>query len=70
VKVKIEFDTDNAAFEGEGLGLELARVLGRARLNILSQMARRPGCVCDAPESADKLRDSNGNTIGTVEVTR
>ena len=67
MKVRIEFDTDNAAFE-DGFGYELAKVLGQASDKVIRQMSRCDGCVCDAPERDDVLLDSNGNTVGTVRI--
>lgn len=68
-KVRIEFSVDNAAFEDD-FEHELDLVLEQVRKNILAQQASsKPmsalfGCrVADS----DSLRDSNGNTIGSVE---
>lgn len=52
MKINIQFDTNNAAFEDSFL-MEVTRVLQRAKDAI------RDGENC-------KLRDSNGNTIGEV----
>lgn len=65
--VTITFETDNAAFEDEP-ELEVDRLLRQARIKVFAQLARAPGCVCTAPEAGDKLLDSNGNTVGKVEV--
>lgn len=72
MKIKIEFDCDNAAFESGPYTRQLAMeevyaVLKQAMEKIVVQLGR-PHSVCDAPEAADKLLDSNGNTVGSVIV--
>jgi hypothetical protein len=69
MKITIEFETDNAAFEGELFGGELKKVLNQARLKVLRQR-HRPPALCEHLESMDKLLDTNGNTVGTVEVKK
>jgi hypothetical protein len=54
--IRIEIETDNAAFQENGWDYELDRILKRVREH-LTQGA----CVVD-------LRDSNGNTVGRVVV--
>jgi hypothetical protein len=54
--VKIQFSTDNAAFEDNGREEEIARILRRIADKIES------GAV------AGTARDSNGNRVGTFEV--
>ena len=61
MKVRIEFETDNAAFEDDFDG-EVAFVFERARAHTLETLTH--GRPTEHP-----LRDSNGNTIGKVEVT-
>lgn len=68
MKVKIEFCCDNAAFE-DGFASELRKILTQARDKILVQRKRKR-VICTAPEADDVLMDTNGNTVGTVEVTR
>ena len=58
--VRIEFSTDNAAFEA-AYALELE--------NIFLQTRGALGDYLDGSEKAFTLRDSNGNTVGRVEVT-
>lgn len=53
-KIKIEFNTDNAAFEDADS--EMAHVLEQARNIINSGNYEKP------------LRDTNGNKIGTVSI--
>ncbi len=65
-KIRIEFDTTNAAFEAPG---EIDRILLQARDKIQRQQMRAPATHCDAPEAADVLMDSNGNTVGRVIIT-
>lgn len=68
MKVQIEFSCDNAAFED--FPAELKSVLIQARSKILTQVNQHPNpeLKCYAPESIHKLLDSNGNTIGIVQV--
>lgn len=66
--IRIEFCTDNAAFEDD-FATEVRRVLEQATWKVCRQMNRSPGCMCTAPESDDKLLDTNGNTCGKVEVS-
>lgn len=58
-KVRIEFNVDNAAFEDD-FEHELDLILKRAKRTLLFQK--------DKISSADRLRDSNGNTIGSVSL--
>lgn len=58
MRVEIQFDMDNAAFEDP---LEVVRVLERAVIKIKGQAERASG----QPE-VDQLRDSNGNVVGWV----
>lgn len=67
MKVVIEIECDNAAFEDD-FGAELSHILSTVPLRVLHQR-HRPGSACDATEWSDKLLDSNGNTVGKVEVT-
>lgn len=67
MKVKIEFSTNNAAFE-YGFEEELGYILHQATQKLFEQRRRDPATVCDAPESADLLKDTNGNTVGTVQL--
>jgi hypothetical protein len=67
MKVKIAFDCNNAEFDYQ-LFDEIDNVLAQAFRKIKEQASRKSGCICNHPESADILLDSNGNTIGTVEL--
>jgi hypothetical protein len=58
MRVLISIDTDNAAFEGNNLGLELAHIL-RGLVSAYED---------GAPPEPVKLRDSNGNTAGKVTI--
>ena len=60
MKIKIEFSVDNAAFDD--FADEVAAVLRRVR-DALS------GDICSHEKREFKLRDSNGNTIGSVKIT-
>lgn len=67
MKIRIEIDCDNAAFEHDTIG-EVERILRGIGPKLRDQMGRAPGCLCTAPESADKLKDRNGNTVGTLTI--
>jgi hypothetical protein len=67
MKIRIEFEADNAAFV-DNFPSEISLVFRQAETKILEQLGRVEGCVCTAPEAADKLLDTNGNTVGTVAV--
>ena len=56
--IRIEFDTDNAAFE-EDKHWEIVRIL-KAICQQIEEL-RDPPCI---------ITDRNGNTIGTVEITQ
>jgi hypothetical protein len=61
MKIRIEFDTDNAAFE-DNLSWEIRQVLEQADREVVCFVTSDCGGKCS-------LRDSNGNTVGVVEVT-
>jgi hypothetical protein len=62
MKLKIEIEMDNAAFE-DGNGREAARILRDLADNIEPwQLA--------AGEANPSLRDANGNKVGTAKVTQ
>jgi len=62
LKIRIEIECVNAAFSDDYL-------MAQAEQKILEQIGRpRLGVICDAPESADRLLDSNGNTVGRVAL--
>jgi hypothetical protein len=69
MKIIIEFETDNAAFEDD-FAAEVRAVLVQAKHKIFAQMGRPNGCKCTAPEAVDKLLDVNGNTVGSVSIQR
>lgn len=60
MKITIEFDTDNAAFEDNFL-MEVTKALNQAKAAIIDSEnntgIRRP------------LKDTNGNRIGVVEIS-
>jgi len=68
MRINIEFDADNAAFEGHHFYPEIRRIFDQAIKKIHAQRLRPP-CSCTAPESVDKLLDTNGNTVGWVRVS-
>ena len=63
MKIKIEIDLNNAAFQ-PGPGMELSRILGN--------LADRIQFWSDAGKILDpfKLTDSNGNTVGKGKVVK
>lgn len=63
MKVRIEFDCDNAAFEDNGFIREARNVLHEAGNRLYELRNHRRGG--EAP-----LFDSNGNSIGTVTLER
>ena len=66
MRIKIDFCCDNAAFEDD-LFAEIEYLLYQIPEKVRQQLARKP-CVCTAPESADKLFDSNGNSVGSLKI--
>jgi hypothetical protein len=55
--VKIEFKTGNSTFSDEAKELEIARILKKIAYQIATGYDN------------DKIRDINGNTIGSWEIT-
>jgi len=68
MRVTIEIDCDSAAFEDD-IAEALRYVLATVPLKVQKQCLR-PSCLCNAPESADKLLDINGNTVGRIMVDK
>ena len=66
MKVKIEFDCGNAAFEENPD--EIGYVLERAREK--TEAAKAEIVNMDVPEVSRPLMDTNGNSIGFVRVRR
>lgn len=66
MKVQIEIELDNDAFNGNLLG-ELRRILLTVPTKVKAQL-QRPASICQAPEASDKLLDINGNTIGKITL--
>ena len=62
---KIQF-----TIEEEDTANTIDYVLAQLKRKIMEQMNREPGCLCTKPESADMIKDINGVTIGTIEVTK
>lgn len=67
MKIIIEINCDDAALHDDITG-ELPRILLNATGKIYEQLERDGRCICEALESADKLLDRNGNTVGTVKI--
>lgn len=68
MNLTIKIDLDNAAFEDDMIG-ELAQVLRSCVGKTIAQL-ERPDSLCDHPEAADKLLDSNGNTVGSIRLRK
>jgi hypothetical protein len=69
MQITITINTDNAAFE-DGAEIEVARILAdyARRLNDgLTNLELTS--VLNNPRGRYALRDSNGNTVGSVRVT-
>lgn len=69
MKVIVEIECDNAAFEGKNFVPQVAWILGTAAGKLQRLLGRAP-TVCDALEVDDKLLDTNGNTVGRVVIER
>lgn len=65
MKIVIEFETENEAFEAPGWGLAAARVLWRAG-EWLKEYKEAPRAGYEFPP----VRDSNGNSVGWMVVRR
>lgn len=59
--VTITIQTDNAAFEDNGIGAEVARILKEIAVEIHDDT--------NVDNWDRNLRDENGNTVGKLEVT-
>lgn len=55
----VKFDTDNAAFDGDNLGAEIARIL-----TVVAADVHPAGENGLSPDRSLALRDGNGNTVG------
>jgi len=63
MKVIVQFNTDNAAFEDYGFATEVAKILDQAE----SKIANHGHRIGDKKfEVIGNLRDTNGNTVGAV----
>tara|TARA_R100001086_G_C11765075_1_gene239224 strand:- start:550 stop:792 length:243 start_codon:yes stop_codon:yes gene_type:complete len=60
MKIKIEFDTDNAAFDDEALTDEC--------YNVFQACLDRIDKVIPLPHASYAICDSNGNGIGEIEI--
>jgi hypothetical protein len=60
MKINIEFDTDNAAFEDDRLS-EVTRIMTLAKIEALDCL--NDGCGIRVP-----IKDSNGNRVGVLEI--
>jgi len=62
---KIEITTDNAAFEGDDLGAEVAKHLIDLARRIGDMSRERIAVMCNRTE-VFTIRDSNGNRCGSA----
>jgi len=62
MKITINIELDNDAFQGAGRDREVAMALGNA-LHLIHKGLQ------SGPDSTHKIIDTNGNTCGSVEVT-
>jgi hypothetical protein len=69
MKIVIEIDCGNAALHDDPPN-ELRRILATVPGKVAAQLERDGRCICEALESADMLKDINGNTVGTVKIVR
>ena len=46
----------------------LPEILDQVNRKVPRILARKPGCVCTAPEIDDMIKDLNGNTIGSIVI--
>ena len=60
MKINIEFDTDNAAFEDDRFG-EVTRIITRAKEKVMDCL--NDGCGIRVP-----IKDTNGNRVGVLEI--
>lgn len=60
MKITIEFDTENAAFEDDRFS-EVGRILQMAEREVMDCLD--DGCGIRVP-----IKDSNGNRVGTLEI--
>ena len=65
--IRIEIDCESGALH-EDLEVELSRILDIVPSKVIHQLVRDGRCICEAKESADTLRDLNGNKVGTLEL--
>lgn len=62
MKIKIEIECDNAAFEDNGMGAEVGRILRKIGAELDAVIANGYG------QDGLPLRDSNGNVVGEYRL--
>ena len=67
--IKISIDCECADLH-DNLYMGLERILKTIPKKLFKQLERDGRCICTAKESADLLKDLNGNTVGTLEVVK
>lgn len=68
MRVRIDIDCSGEAFQD--IYMELKKILDKVPGKILGQLERSEQCICKELEEDDKLRDSNGNPVGFVGITK
>ena len=68
MRLNVQIDMSGAAFDGD-FSREFTRCLEQAAHKAIYQMTRVPATHCTHPEAEDKILDSNGNTVGYVQVS-
>lgn len=66
MKLRIELDTGNAAFEGNNCGNEVARILSK----FASRIEGTEDYLMVSTANDMKLFDINGNAVGLVKVIK
>lgn len=69
MKLHIEIELPEPGPEDTDPSDWLRYVLHRVPMKVREQLQREPGCLCDAPEAADVLKDINGNTVGQLRLS-
>ena len=70
--ITIEFSTENAAFgdSDHDTFLEAAHILHAAAESLMHQAQMQNGSNCTLLKLIDPIRDTNGNTVGTLTYTQ
>ena len=69
MKILVEVEFRGQAFEDDP-SLTMKEIFEQVADKAMRQSYRLPGCVCDALEEDDVVRDLYGNIIGKIEVKK